>query len=1193
MANDKRFFIFKFSTEAECNNILANGPCMVMGKPLFLKKWHKGMEMSKESCRFIPLWIRFYNIPYEYWTAKGFSRVISAVGRPLFADRLTESKARLSYARLCVEVDATKPFVESFQLKAANGILFDIMVCSSCCCFGHLSNICPTKQTISRIVMERSSQPVEVMNVSHEDHITNVARDDTADVNRVETLQVVSENVIEREVSTKEMESLEIPNQEVVIPAIELRTDGGLLEMPKANHVEKGTHVVLPSCSSSTCSSSSNQCKDKEDPEVTKQKTKKKKKKKGGECPIVPVSGFPGLLHNYPSSSLGMILILYDPIKLKVQKLSSNVQAIHYSITTIEDHTHFFVSVIYAFNPVVQRISLWNDIRSQARSLSPSPWVLCGDFNVIKHPNENAGGYVWEQNVHGNIMFQVVCKLKMLKIKLKALNKKEFSEISKRVIETKNALSAVQIALDGDPANVELRSRQKNLFQSFHDLSVAEEQFFMQKSRVKWLSDGDKNTSYFMKTFNAMCNKSRITRLRLASGIQALKEVNSKVVPDQHLNSLTANPSLEEIKGYFFGLSDKKSPGPDEFNAVFFKKTWPVVGNDVAMAVREFFVNGKILKEINYTYLALVPKVPNPTSLQDFRPISCCNTIYKVISKLLAKKIQPILPHLIDNYQTAFIKHRRIGDGVFIVQELMKGYTGQVSSPRCTLKVDIHRAYDTVCWEFLVDCLKVLNFPPMFIQWIIACVTTTAFSVAINGEMVGFFKGAQGLRQGDPISPLLFVLIIDVLSSTIIKSINESSQFSYHWRCRANQIFHLCFADDVILFCHGDLYSLDVLIKSFDSFSKLSGLKPNLAKSNIFTVGVNEETQNTLVNGSGFVVGQFPFRYLGLPITASRLSTTDCKVLVERIIARISSWTSRFLSYAGRLQLIKATLINIHSYWGRHFILPMQPKVYGGLGLPNLTALNRIVILQHIWNLFYDGGQSLWYQWAHSVLIKEKSFWNIKVNKLSSWNWRMLLKLRGLARQFIKHQVGDGAETFLWFDYWLPTGPINLRVGNDVISNSMWDANFKVKGFIRHGQWSFPPLFRNLTNMVDDPPPINDDGRDKVNYVQHTCGFYCGEHSLTFIARWIDNVWNDKCNSMDAVIARLYFSVAIYFIWKERNKRTYAGKYSAPYIVWKFIEDCIRGRLLSLRFKDTRISRTVAADWRLPSLVINSASAGD
>ncbi|XP_059636151.1 uncharacterized protein LOC132278375 [Cornus florida] len=198
----KGFFIFKFSTEAECNNILANGPCMVMGKPLFLKKWHKGMEMSKESCRSIPLWIKFYNIPYEYWAAKGFSHVISAVGKPLFADRLTESKARLSYARLCVEVDATKPFVESFQLKATNGIVFDIkaeyqwkpMVCSSCCCFGHLSNVCPTKQTISRIAIEnanqgkewkavqRSSQPIEVINVSHEDHITDVAGDDTADV---------------------------------------------------------------------------------------------------------------------------------------------------------------------------------------------------------------------------------------------------------------------------------------------------------------------------------------------------------------------------------------------------------------------------------------------------------------------------------------------------------------------------------------------------------------------------------------------------------------------------------------------------------------------------------------------------------------------------------------------------------------------------------------------------------------------------------------------------------------------------------------------------------------------------------------------------------------------------------------------------------------------------------------------------
>ncbi|XP_059636522.1 uncharacterized protein LOC132278689 [Cornus florida] len=110
------------------------------------------------------------------------------------------------------------------------------------------------------------------------------------------------------------------------------------------------------------------------------------------------------------------------------------------------------------------------------------------------------------------------------------------------------------------------------------------------------------------------------------------------------------------------------------------------------------------------------------------------------------------------------------------------------------------------------------------------------------------------------------------------------------------------------------------------------------------------------------------------------------------------------------------------------------------------------------------------------------------------------------------------------------------------------------------------------------------------NYVQHTCRFYCGELSQTFIARWIENVWNDNYNSMDAITARLYFSTTIYFIWKERNKRTYAGKFSSPQVVWKLIEDYIRCRLLSLRFKDSRISRIMAADWRLPSLVIESTN---
>ncbi|XP_059658623.1 uncharacterized protein LOC132304941 [Cornus florida] len=160
LADDKGFFIFKFASEMECNNILANGPCMVMGKPMFLKKWKKGMVLNQDSYRFIPLWIKFYNILFEFWTAKGFSYVISAVGRPLFANKLIETKKRLSYARLCVEVDATKPFIEDFLLEAEDGVWIDIkvefqwkpMVCSSCQCFGHLDSRCPVKKIITKLV---------------------------------------------------------------------------------------------------------------------------------------------------------------------------------------------------------------------------------------------------------------------------------------------------------------------------------------------------------------------------------------------------------------------------------------------------------------------------------------------------------------------------------------------------------------------------------------------------------------------------------------------------------------------------------------------------------------------------------------------------------------------------------------------------------------------------------------------------------------------------------------------------------------------------------------------------------------------------------------------------------------------------------------------------------------------------------
>lgn len=191
---------------------------------------------------------------------------------------------------------------------------------------------------------------------------------------------------------------------------------------------------------------------------------------------------------------------------------------------------------------------------------------------------------------------------------------------------------------------------------------------------------------------------------------------------------------------------------------------------------------------------------------EKFRFLERRRTFSLWISKIIASRLQTILPTFIDQAQSAYIKGRKISDNVLLAQDLFRDYHKQKGKPRTATKVDIMKAYDSVSWEFLIDLLDVTCFPPNLKKWIIACVTTPRYSINFNGELVGYFDGARGLRQGDPISPYLFVIIMDALSQLLHYNIQRGT-FTYHWKCDKLRISHLCFADDLLIFLNGDVDS--------------------------------------------------------------------------------------------------------------------------------------------------------------------------------------------------------------------------------------------------------------------------------------------------------------------------------------------------------------------------------------------------
>jgi hypothetical protein len=300
-----------------------------------------------------------------------------------------------------------------------------------------------------------------------------------------------------------------------------------------------------------------------------------------------------------------------------------------------------------------------------------------------------------------------------------------------------------------------------------------------------------------------------------------------------------------------------------------------------------------------------------------------------------------------------------------------------------------------------------------------------------------------------------------------------------------------------MIFVAADLHSIQLVKNTLDEFKELSGLSVNHSKSEVFCAAVPTVLQDQILSILQFRVGKLPVRYLGMPLIAGRLSYSDCIPLIEKITARINSWTARHLSFAGRLQLISSVLNSVQMFWSSIFILPKKvitavkkqfnhflwnghaegrggskvswkqfclPKQEGGLGLKRIEEWNKAAVLKHIWHLFTQAG-SLWVAWVHDVLLKGKSFWAVRIPQSCSWGWRKLLKLRLEARDLLTHEVGDGSTIFLWHDRWHPNGVLYQTYGHRVVYDAASNLHAKVSSVIHNKEWCWCPA--RSEDMVD------------------------------------------------------------------------------------------------------------------------------
>ncbi|KAL2225363.1 UNVERIFIED_CONTAM: putative mitochondrial protein [Sesamum indicum] len=512
------------------------------------------------------------------------------------------------------------------------------------------------------------------------------------------------------------------------------------------------------------------------------------------------------------------IWLAWDENIIDVHVLESGEQFLHCRVTNRTDNDVVIITIFYGASEVIDRRALWTTLETMAQQCTDDPPRLnevcgiLGDIPVFRQQRRNKG------------------------------------DLTLNVQLAKGSLEEAQNLVSSDRQNELFLFLEHCCRLVYAKAAKLEQIMLQQRAKMQWMKGGDQRSRIFFRKIAQRRAVRRIlqindengtthtessevvhefvsynqnllggNRRRLLMDINYLRPWAMLILSNEEASHLFLPFSPEDVKQAIFDIAEDKAPGPDGFSSGFFKAAWPVVGTEVTRAVLDFFTRGKLLKQVNSTLLALIPKVHTPPmSVNDFRPISCCNVLYKVITKLLVQRLSMVLDKLISPCQAAFIPGRSIGDNIMLAQEMFTGYNQIRLPPRCELKVDIRKAYDTVEWDFLVAVLQFFNFPTTFIRWIEECITTATFSIGLNGKPHGFFNGARGLRQGDPLSPYLFVLVMEVLHLGFLQLIEQDMQFTYHWKCELARVFQLGFADDLLLFCRADMDSVRVFKMGLD-----------------------------------------------------------------------------------------------------------------------------------------------------------------------------------------------------------------------------------------------------------------------------------------------------------------------------------------------------------------------------------------
>nr|GEW65290.1 RNA-directed DNA polymerase, eukaryota [Tanacetum cinerariifolium] len=460
------------------------------------------------------------------------------------------------------------------------------------------------------------------------------------------------------------------------------------------------------------------------------------------------------------------------------------------------------------------------------------------------HSFEQMVMHTWNSIVLDDRNWMVHSKKKMhfLKKEIRVWVMDQKQKQSGRIKEIKSKLSDIDKLLDQGGVNIEILLSRMDLLKQMQDIKSSDAHDCMHKAKIQWAIEGDENSMFFHGIINR-----------------------------KHANLA--------IKG--------------------------VIVDDLCVAVEWFFDHSSFTKGCNSSFIALISKTHDPKFVSDYRPISLIGSLYKVVTKILAIRLSMVIFDLISDVQTAFLPNREILDGLFIINELLS-WCKHKKQQAMVFRVDFAKAYDSIRWDYLDDVVRSFGFGSKWCSWIGGSLISGMTSILINGSPTSEFQFNCGLKQGDPLAPYLFILIMESLYFSFSRAV-DAGIFTGIKIDSSLTISHLFYAYDAVFISEWYNANLTSITHILHCFSLLSSLKINLKKSHLLGVGTSNDTITATALNLGCSVMKTPFKYLGM-VGGNSSTIKSRDDTIGKLKARLSNWKLKTLSIGGRLMLLKLVL---------------------------------------------------------------------------------------------------------------------------------------------------------------------------------------------------------------------------------------------------------------------------------------------